>query len=78
MKRRTIVLFSTLGERVVNLHYKNEKLITCGICGNQTPERLYLKNDCPHCHLGIDYEVDSEGSEKKLERLDKSLTESDF
>ncbi len=73
MRRREIQLFATNGEKVVVRHYSKSNIITCGICGNQTPEELYLANDCPHCQMGIDYEVDSEGSEKLVKRLDKEL-----
>jgi hypothetical protein len=74
MKKRTVQLFSTHGERIVARHYSKSNLITCGICGNQTPEELYLANDCPHCQMGIDYEVDSEGSDEKLVKLEKMLS----
>ena len=67
MTKRQLTLFSTLGERVVAKHYSKETMVTC-VCGNQTPERLYLANDCPHCQMGIDYEVDSEGSEERVVR----------
>jgi uncharacterized CHY-type Zn-finger protein len=56
-KTRKIILFSTLGERVVANIYRNSKLIVCGICGNITPEECYLNNDCPHCLSGIKDEV---------------------
>lgn len=71
-KKRELELYVTHGERIVAIHYSKSNLITCGICGNQTPEELYLKNDCPHCQMGIDYEVESEGSEEKLSELEKS------
>jgi len=70
---RTIELFSTPGERVVANIYRKSKLITCGICGNPTPEELYLSNDCPHCQMGIDYEADREGSERLVARWEEGL-----
>ena len=66
---KEIVLFETMGEiRTRALTAKGEKTIICGICGNYTPEKNYLENDCPHCLSGIDYEVGSEGSDKRFRK----------
>ena len=73
MRRRPIDLVSLFGERVVANCYKNSKLIICGICGNLTPEENYLNNDCPHCFMGIDYESESEGSDKRASELEESF-----
>ena len=72
MTKLEVNLVSFWGERIVARHYSKEKMVTC-LCGNPTPEKLYLANDCPHCHMGIGYEPDSEGSEERLAKLEKIL-----
>ena len=72
MKRR-LTLFQTSGEIIVARHYFDKRLIVCGICGNMVPEKLYLEDDCPHCHMGIGYEVGTKGSNMKTARLEFAL-----
>jgi len=71
MARRDLTLYITSGELRVAYAYGDSELIACGICGNMTPEKLYLEDDCPHCGLGISYEPDDERSEKKFRRLER-------
>lgn len=71
MAKRDLNVFSTFGERRVAYAYRDSELIVCGICGNMTPEKLYMNDDCPHCNLGISYEPDDERSEEKFRRLER-------
>lgn len=73
--KRKLVLFETDGEAIIRNcpDYRDSKLIVCGICGNMTPEECYLSNNCPHCLMGIDYEVDSEGSEERVKQWEKEF-----
>lgn len=73
MKRRIIHLFLAEGERRAYNVYRGKELINCGICGNMTPKRNYLNNDCPTCNLGIAFEADDERSEKRLEKLERPI-----
>jgi len=60
-KKREVVLYTTLADKVIANVYKDSKLIICGICGNLTPEECYLADDCPHCFSGIHDEPDNDG-----------------
>jgi uncharacterized CHY-type Zn-finger protein len=73
--KRKLFLFETFGEAVVRNcpDYKHSELIVCGICGNMTPEECYMNNCCPHCLMGIDYEVESEGSKEMVEQWEKNM-----
>ena len=64
---RTITLFRFFGDEIIDIHYRGRvELISCGICGNEVPEKLYLDNDCPHCFGGVDDEVADENFEKRF------------
>ena len=68
---RDLVLFRTLGERLMLgcSDYQNKKRINCGIGGNETTEEAYLKNECPHCWMGVDYECGERFEEGEIEDM---------
>jgi len=59
MRQFVVRIWKTFGQMVIENcpDYKYSKMIICGICGNETPEKCYLNNDCPHCLCGIDDEI---------------------